>query len=135
MAIRSSDVSPHSCSKRCVQLCSTAPLISVAYAHVYRPVQVSKPFFHSLSRWIYEGELQDPFKEFFVELNPDPANSGRSAIDTLDADQAALTEGDDGDAVSLWQSKFRFRADMLPSFVGDAFGRKVCHICIELRLG
>lgn len=28
-------------------------------------------------------------------------------------------------AHELWESKFRFRAEMLPGFLEDAFGRKV----------
>lgn len=42
--------------------------------------------------------------------------------------------GTDGEDVSgehesglkLWQTKYRFQKNMLPSFVGEVFGRKVC---------
>jgi gamma-tubulin complex component 3 len=27
----------------------------------------------------------------------------------------------------LWQDKYRFRRDMLPAFVGEAFGKRVCY--------
>ncbi|PWN97436.1 hypothetical protein FA09DRAFT_330596 [Tilletiopsis washingtonensis] len=79
--------------------------------------EVSKPFFHSLSRWIYEGELQDPFCEFFVELSAEARASANA--------NNSLPSFEDVDAVSLWQSKFKFRQEMLPSFLSESFGRKI----------
>lgn len=40
------------------------------------------------------------------------------------------TEGEDysgtkEDGLKLWEAKYRFRKEMLPLFVGDAFGKKV----------
>lgn len=88
--------------------------------------EVSKPFFHSLSLWIYEGELQDPFHEFFVELNDDPrkASQSRSNGNPSDGDMPSFSDLD-GDAASLWQNKFVFRKEMLPSFLQESFGRKI----------
>ncbi|CBQ70350.1 related to Spindle pole body component alp6 [Sporisorium reilianum SRZ2] len=88
--------------------------------------EVSKPFFHSLSLWIYEGELQDPFHEFFVELNDDPrkASQSRSNANPSDGDLPSFSDLD-GDAASLWQNKFVFRKEMLPSFLQESFGRKI----------
>lgn len=88
--------------------------------------EVSKPFFNSLSLWIYQGELQDPFREFFVELNDDPrkVNQSRTHSNLADGDMPSF--GDlDGDAASLWQNKFVFRKEMLPSFLQESFGRKI----------
>ena len=31
--------------------------------------QVSKPFFSMLHRWLFSGELYDPFSEFFVAVD------------------------------------------------------------------
>ncbi|PWN39999.1 hypothetical protein IE81DRAFT_325973 [Ceraceosorus guamensis] len=73
--------------------------------------EVSRPFFYSLSRWIYEGELHDPFGEFFVELNESSALQGAEALDV--------------DAFSLWQSKFRIRTEMLPSFLKESFAQMI----------
>ncbi|KAI3484004.1 hypothetical protein L1887_53018 [Cichorium endivia] len=53
--------------------------------------EVSKPFFHSLSLWIYEGELQDPFREFFVELNDDPRAAGQRRSN---AEQVSVSQRD-----------------------------------------
>jgi len=88
--------------------------------------EVSKPFFNSLSSWIHEGELQDPFQEFFVELNDDPRKAAQSRSNTSGVDGELPSFGDlDGDAASLWQHKFVFRKEMLPSFLQESFGRKI----------
>lgn len=89
--------------------------------------EVSKPFFLSLSLWIYEGELQDPFHEFFVELNDDPRKASQSRSNgnpSADGDLPSFSDLD-GDAASLWQNKFVFRKEMLPSFLQELFGRKI----------
>lgn len=36
--------------------------------------------------------------------------------------------------LQLWQSKYQFQEDMLPMFVGEAFGRKVRSICLGYAL-
>ena len=36
-------------------------------------VQVSQSFYRILERWVYEGEMADPFGEFFVKENTDVA--------------------------------------------------------------
>jgi len=33
-------------------------------------LQVCKPLYSILSRWILDGELEDPFNEFFIQTNP-----------------------------------------------------------------
>ncbi|KAK0552261.1 Microtubule-nucleating Tub4p (gamma-tubulin) complex component [Tilletia horrida] len=81
--------------------------------------EVSKPFLQTLSRWIHEGELHDPFQEFFVQLNADPLASG------LGFETIGRESQPDVDAALLWQNKFSFREEMLPSFLGESFGRKI----------
>jgi len=84
--------------------------------------QVSKPFFHSLSLWIFEGELQDPFQEFFVELNKDVKTWALTHHD----DSLVLPTMHDGQAASsLWQNQFRIRSEMIPSFLGEGFAKKI----------
>lgn len=34
----------------------------------------------------------------------------------------------------LWETKYRFRKDMLPLFVGESFGKKVCCLHFEVTL-
>ena len=101
-------------------------------------VQVSKPFFSMLHKWLFSGELYDPFSEFFVALDPSlahlqyiqPSNIQGSA---LSGDEGFADRYGDADDLSgeqeiglrLWEGKYTFEKDMLPAFVGEAFGRKV----------
>lgn len=34
--------------------------------------------------------------------------------------------GENESGLKLWETKYRFQKEMLPSFVGEVFGRKVC---------
>lgn len=54
-----------------------------------------------LKRWISEGELDDPYGEFFVAIDP------------------SVTEEE------LWQRKYTLRADMLPPFISPELAQKV----------
>ncbi|CDZ98040.1 Gamma-tubulin complex, DGRIP91/SPC98 component [Phaffia rhodozyma] len=101
--------------------------------------QVSKPFFNSLQRWIYHGELKDPYSEFFVRLNPDLASHQfvrlrpfTGAEDVGFEDSLGIEGrngiGSNGQGVAsheLWRKKYEFKKEMLPSFVSEAFGRKI----------
>lgn len=95
---------------------------------------VSRPFFNTLRQWIYEGELHDPFDEFFVEVSPDLRSatfgqfSQQSESLILDADAFSLggvEERRGPSAHQVWTSKFRIRQEMLPDFVNPAFARKI----------
>ncbi|KAF8138303.1 gamma-tubulin complex, component 3 [Boletus edulis] len=88
--------------------------------------EVSKPFFSTLHKWLFSGELYDPYNEFFVSVDPDLAHVQYLLHPSL------LTGGGDGmfgalaeSGLRLWQAKYRFREDMLPMFVGEAFGKKI----------
>ena len=55
-----------------------------------------------LQRWIYEGELEDPFDEFFVACDPN----------VLEED--------------LWQLKYnKYRQNMQPTFISTLLAKKV----------
>ncbi|KAK0190890.1 gamma-tubulin complex, component 3 [Armillaria mellea] len=102
--------------------------------------EVSKPFFATLHKWLFSGELYDPFNEFFVAMDPSlkhvqythPSSlSGGFGQPTGDGGLGGLLM-DNEDAIEkrenglqLWQSKYQFQEDMLPMFVGEAFGRKI----------
>ncbi|KAJ9164676.1 Spindle pole body component [Coniochaeta hoffmannii] len=74
--------------------------------------QVTRPFYDILRRWIYDGELQDPFLEFFVkEQRP------RSDDDRKDLKAKGLT--------SVWNSKYEVDDDMVPSIITADFAQKV----------
>ncbi|KAI8087029.1 Spc98 family-domain-containing protein [Gilbertella persicaria] len=65
---------------------------------------ISKPFYEMLERWVYEGELDDPYGEFFVACDP-----------TVSEDE-------------LWQNKYAMREDMLPSFLSKQLAHKIFSI-------
>ncbi|CAO3611650.1 unnamed protein product [Cunninghamella echinulata] len=66
--------------------------------------EVSKPFYEMLRRWITEGELDDPYGEFFVATDP-----------TVSEEE-------------LWQRKYSIREDMLPSFISPELAQKIFSI-------
>lgn len=98
-------------------------------------LQVSKPFFAMLHKWLFSGELYDPHSEFFVAVDPQLADVqymqpryGLSSGDEGFSDQ--FIDLDDlsrehQSGQKLWEGKFIFRKEMLPAFVGETFGRKV----------
>ena len=65
---------------------------------------ITRPFYHMLRAWIYDGELEDPYQEFFVEENPEYEDSG---------------------ATSVWEHKYLLREDMIPSIVNSDFAQRV----------
>ncbi|KAK0206607.1 gamma-tubulin complex, component 3 [Desarmillaria ectypa] len=102
--------------------------------------EVSKPFFATLHKWLFSGELYDPFNEFFVAMDPSlkhvqythPSSlSGGFGQPTGDGGLGSrLMDNEDAsdkreNGLQLWQSKYQFQEDMLPMFVGEAFGRKI----------
>ncbi|KZT72474.1 gamma-tubulin complex, component 3 [Daedalea quercina L-15889] len=99
--------------------------------------EVSKPFFATLHKWLFSGELVDPFSEFFVAVDPELAHLqyGQPSQDGVgssggDGGFGGLGEGEDisGEregGLKLWESKYQFQKDMLPAFVGEIFGRKI----------
>lgn len=108
--------------------------------------EVSKPFFQTLRKWLFAGELHDPYSEFFVAANPELAhlqythaysnlNTGALTADGgfagAEAEEDERIESDEmrQNGLKLWEGKYEFREEMLPSFVGEAFGRKVSGSC------
>lgn len=68
---------------------------------------LSAPWFSMLGSWIWEGELRDPWGEFFIiplEVEDEP-------------------EGSEGKG---WNGVWEFRKEMLPGFLEEEFGKKVC---------
>ncbi|KAF8351415.1 gamma-tubulin complex DGRIP91/SPC98 component [Amanita rubescens] len=98
--------------------------------------EVSKPFFVTLHKWLFSGELYDPFSEFFVAADPAMANlnylhpsslvgvgqlSGDGGFGGLIADDVSGRE----DGLRLWEKKYQLQKQMLPAFVGETFGQKI----------
>ncbi|KAH9482698.1 Gamma-tubulin complex component 3 [Psilocybe cubensis] len=102
--------------------------------------EVSRPFFATLHKWLFSGELYDPFEEFFVSadsslghipyVHPSSLLGGISQFPNDNVFGGLNADNDDLSGVresgqKLWETKYRFRKDMLPSFVGEPFGRKI----------
>lgn len=88
---------------------------------------VSRPFFHTLARWIYDGELDDPFEEFFVRRVRAPqapqaphAPHARRVMDDL-----AVPAEHGTNAADVWHNRFALHRDMLPAFLSEHFARKI----------
>ncbi|GIZ42596.1 hypothetical protein CKM354_000585600 [Cercospora kikuchii] len=65
--------------------------------------QVTRPFYHMLRAWIYDGELEDPYREFFVVENPD----------------------EEGGATSVWEQKYSLQEVMIPTIMSSDFANRV----------
>lgn len=74
--------------------------------------RVSQPFFRSLAAWIYHGELLDPAGEFFAQARKRNQDGQRDQDDSTSAAES-------------WNGRYRFRKEMLPSFLSEGFGKKV----------
>ncbi|KAK9600736.1 Microtubule-nucleating Tub4p (gamma-tubulin) complex component [Aspergillus fumigatus] len=69
---------------------------------------VTRPFYDMLRLWIYDGELSDPYQEFFVvepEFRPN-------------TDPRRL-------ATSVWEDKYKLDDEMVPSIITQDFAKKV----------
>jgi gamma-tubulin complex component 3 len=74
---------------------------------------VTRPFYDMLRQWVYDGELSDPFGEFFV--------SEQSEDEIVEANG---NEGKGG-ATSVWEDKYRLNDKLVPSIVTEDFAKKV----------
>lgn len=69
---------------------------------------MTRPFYDMLRLWIYDGELSDPYKEFFVaEPTSRPSTNQRHI------------------ATSVWEDKYKLDDDMVPSIITQDFAKKV----------
>jgi gamma-tubulin complex component 3 len=69
---------------------------------------VTRPFYDMLRLWIYDGELSDPYKEFFVaEPTSRPSTNQRHI------------------ATSVWEDKYKLDDYMVPSIITQDFAKKV----------
>ncbi|KAK5133758.1 hypothetical protein LTR08_007408 [Meristemomyces frigidus] len=65
---------------------------------------ITRPFYNMLRAWIYDGELEDPYLEFFVYENTDYEDSG---------------------ATSVWEHKYMLKESMMPSIITSDFANRV----------
>jgi gamma-tubulin complex component 3 len=67
---------------------------------------VTQPFYDMLQQWIYDGELSDPYLEFFV------------------VEQHILID-ERGGATSVWEDKYKLVSPAVPTIITDQFANKV----------
>lgn len=77
-------------------------------------IHVTRPFYDMLRQWIYDGELSDPYHEFFVS-EQDPNAVAAEAQDGKSR----------GGASSVWEDKYKLNEDMVPSIITQDFAQKV----------
>jgi gamma-tubulin complex component 3 len=76
-------------------------------------IHVTRPFYDMLRQWIYDGELSDPYHEFFVsEQDPNAINDNQDGRSR-------------GGASSVWEDKYKLNEDMVPSIITQDFAQKV----------
>ncbi|CAK7222247.1 Microtubule-nucleating Tub4p (gamma-tubulin) complex component [Sporothrix eucalyptigena] len=75
---------------------------------------VARPFYDILRRWIYDGELADPYCEFFVREQG-------SGADDAKRQEAARAKGHS----SVWNDKYEIDPAMIPSIMRTDFAEKV----------
>ncbi|KAI1425691.1 Spc97/Spc98 family protein [Xylaria sp. FL1777] len=69
---------------------------------------VTRPFYDILRHWIYDGELSDPYSEFFIQLK---------STDAMAKTKTGST--------NVWDEKYEMSQSMMPSIVTLEFANKV----------
>ncbi|MCJ1475114.1 Microtubule-nucleating Tub4p (gamma-tubulin) complex component [Lambiella insularis] len=73
---------------------------------------LTRPFYEMLRQWIYDGELSDPYHEFFI-IEQDQQNKERE----IDPRRVPAT--------SVWEDKYRLDHATVPSIITENFAKKV----------
>lgn len=81
------------------------PIVGAFAERLLAPV--TRPFYDILRHWIYDGELSDPYLEFFVQLK---------------SLEAAKTKTG---STNVWDEKYEMSQPMIPSIVTPEFANKV----------
>ena len=74
---------------------------------------ITRPFYDMLRQWVYDGELSDPYGEFFV------SEQSKDEISEANGNEGK------GGATSVWEDKYKLDAKMVPTIVTEDFARKV----------
>lgn len=82
------------------------PIVGAFAERLLMPV--TRPFYDILRYWIYDGELSDPYLEFFVQ---------EQAADAVPKDKSRSN--------NVWEDKYVMAVDMIPSIVTIEFAEKV----------
>ncbi|KAI1738977.1 Spc97/Spc98 family protein [Xylaria scruposa] len=82
------------------------PIVGAFAERLLTPV--TRPFYDILRHWIYDGELSDPYLEFFVQLKSTEATAKAKTGST-----------------NVWDEKYEMSQTMIPSIVTLEFANKV----------
>ncbi|KAI1303299.1 Spc97/Spc98 family protein [Xylaria venustula] len=82
------------------------PIVGAFAERLLTPV--TRPFYDILRHWIYDGELSDPYLEFFVQLK-----------------SAEVTAKTKTGSTNVWDEKYDMSHPMIPSIVTLEFANKV----------
>ncbi|KAH9892298.1 spindle pole body component alp6 [Xylariomycetidae sp. FL2044] len=82
------------------------PIVGAFAERLLQPV--TRPWYDILRHWIYDGELSDPYLEFFIQKKSD---------DKMSRDKS--------DPVNVWEEKFVLIENMIPSIKTQEFCDKV----------
>lgn len=82
------------------------PIVGAFAERLLTPV--TRPFYDILRHWIYDGELSDPYQEFFVkEQSPEQMPKGKSG------------------STNVWEDKYVVQGSMIPSIMAPEFAEKI----------
>ena len=79
--------------------------------------QITRPWYEMLKTWIYEGQLQDPFQEFFVQ------ETGQPETKTRYMGYGQYSSG--GVKTSAWEGRYSLVDGLVPGFIGEQVAKKV----------
>ncbi|KAI1199717.1 Spc97/Spc98 family protein [Nemania serpens] len=83
------------------------PIVGAFAERLLTPV--TRPFYDILRHWIYDGELSDPYLEFFIQL--------KSTSESVSKTKTGST--------NVWDEKYDMSHTMIPSIVTLEFANKV----------
>ncbi|KAI0009907.1 spindle pole body component alp6 [Xylariaceae sp. FL0662B] len=82
------------------------PIVGAFAERLLMPI--TRPFYDILRQWIYDGELSDPYLEFFVQ----------------EQSTEAMPKGKSG-SINVWEDKYVVAEGMIPSIITTEFSGKV----------
>ncbi|KAK8073637.1 hypothetical protein PG994_004536 [Apiospora phragmitis] len=81
------------------------PIVGAFAERLLTPV--TRPFYDILRHWVYDGELSDPYQEFFVHENTEEEMPKTKA------------------GSNVWDDKYRVVKEMIPSIITEEFAMKI----------
>lgn len=80
-------------------------------------MQITRPWYEMLKTWIYEGQLQDPFQEFFVR-EAEGATESKGKYTSYPSSAVA-------GKLSAWEGRYVLEDSLVPGFIGEQVAMKV----------